>query len=101
MRSSALVLMLVTALFAGSATLATAELVPIPRPPVSALGTGDTVAEACQDAAENLRDQCLLTGPITYSDARCFTVDPPGPLEPITLCHCVASTLICVNPFPF
>ncbi len=64
----------------------------------TAVGAGSTMAQACANAATQLREECTLLGPISYDEGRCLTTDPPGPIGPITLCDCTARTLVCWNP---
>lgn len=69
---------------------APAEALPVLTPvklifTVTAVGAGDTVAEAVSNAVSNLQKDYRV---LSYSvvDTLCSEVDPVGPIEPITLC---------------
>ncbi len=93
-------LLLVVALFAlltGSAVHA--QLTPIPPPPYSAGGVGETAAEACDAATQAVVAHCFLHGPISVGPAICRPIFDPN-LEIIgRICTCTATTSFC-RTFP-
>lgn len=52
---------------------------------VTAVGAGETVSEAVNNAVAGLQKDYLVLG-YTVVDSMCSDVDPVGPLEPVHLC---------------
>ena len=81
---------LVLVLGLGAILPAPAEALPVLTPvkmtlTVTAVGAGDTVAEAVSNAVTNLQKDYIVLG-YTIVDTLCTDVDPIGPLEPVHLC---------------
>ena len=69
---------------------APAEALPVLTPvkmtlTVTAVGAGETVAEAVSNAVTNLQKDYIVLG-YTVVSSMCSDVDPVGPLEPVHLC---------------
>lgn len=86
---------------------APAEALPVLTPvkmtlTVTAVGAGDTVAEAVSNAVTNLQKDYIVLG-YTVVSSMCSDVDPVGPLEPVHLCSAeieahVARKFVLVRP---
>jgi len=81
------------ALMAPALVPAQAETAPLLS--YSQLGTGDTTAEACADAIQNIKDNCDFYGPISTSQKLCAPIYGPGLVVIGQLCSCKATTTYC------
>jgi hypothetical protein len=58
-------------------------------------GVGGTMDQACTNAAEKIKDNCAVHGPITTDPGRCLPLLGPDGSVIGQVCTCEASTSFC------
>lgn len=64
-------------------------------------GVGGTMAQACNNAIQSIKDDCDVYGPITTNPIHCLPLYGPGGVYLGKVCTCEATTTSCANYAPF
>lgn len=66
----------------------------------TAIGIGTTQASACSSATASVNSHCAMYGTITTTPLGCIPIYNGSGTFVGYLCHCEASTGLCLNPGP-